>query len=234
MSRGVFVTGTDTGVGKTIACCALIHALAARGVRTKPMKPIAAGAVERAGRWVNEDTLALLAAARIDVSAAGLVTPILLREPMAPHIAAQREGRRITLQPVAEALAQLGASGDFLVVEGVGGFRVPLDESLDTVDLARAIGLPVILVVGLRLGCLNHALLTAQAIDASGLELAGWIANALDPAMAVADENVAALEARLAAPLLGRLPHAENPDPRALAAALDIAGLLARGDRVSA
>lgn len=234
MTRGVFVTGTDTGVGKTLACCALIHAFAASGVRATPMKPIAAGAVEHAGRWVNEDTLALLAAAGIDASAAGLATPILLREPMAPHIAAQREGRRITLQPVAEALAQLEASGGFLVVEGVGGFRVPLDEGLDTVDLARAIGLPVVLVVGLRLGCLNHALLTAQAIDASGLELAGWIANAIDPAMAAADENVAALESRLAAPLLGRLPHAANPDPRALAAGLDIAPLLARGEKVSA
>lgn len=229
MTRGVFVTGTDTGVGKTLACCAMIHAFAACGVRATPMKPIAAGAVERAGRWVNEDTLALLAAAGIDVSSSSLATPILLREPMAPHVAAQREGRRITLQPVAEALAQLKASGDFLVVEGVGGFCVPLDDRLDTVDLARAVGLPVVLVVGLRLGCLNHALLTAQAIDASGLELVGWIANSLDPTMAVAHENIAALESRLAAPLLGRLPHVANPDPRALAAALDIASLLPGG-----
>ena len=228
MTRGVFVTGTDTAVGKTLACCALIHALAARGVRPIPMKPIAAGAVERDGRWVNEDTLRLLEAAGMDTAAAELVTPILLREPLAPPIAAQREGRRITLQPVADALAQLQASGDhFLVVEGVGGFRVPLDEGLDTVDLARAIGLPVVLVVGLRLGCLNHALLTAQAIDAAGLELAGWIANHLDPRMAAPGENVAALESRLAAPLLGRLPHVSNPDPRALAVEIDVAALLA-------
>ena len=226
MNRGVFVTGTDTGVGKTLACCALIHALAARGVRAAPMKPIAAGAVERGACWVNEDTLRLLEAAGLDAGAAGLATPILLREPMAPHIAAHHEGRRITLQPVAAALAQLEASGDFLVVEGVGGFRVPLDEGLDTVDLARAIGLPVVLVVGLRLGCLNHALLTAQAIDAAGLELAGWIANHLDPQMAAPGENIAALESRLAAPLLGRLPHMANPDARALAAEIDPAALL--------
>ena len=227
MTRGVFVTGTDTGVGKTLACCALIHALTARGVHAVPMKPIAAGAVERHGRWINEDTLRLLEAAGLDASVAELVTPILLREPLAPSIAAQREGRRITLQPVALALAQLEASGDFLVVEGVGGFRVPLDEGIDSVDLARAIGLPVVLVVGLRLGCLNHALLTAQAIDAAGLELAGWIANHLDPQMAAPGENIAALESRLAAPLLGRLPHVANPDPRALAVEVDVASLLA-------
>lgn len=226
MTRGVFVTGTDTGVGKTLACCTLLHALAARGVRATPMKPIAAGAVERGGRWVNEDTLRLLEAAGMDAAAAELVTPIVLREPMAPHIAAQREGRRITLQPVVSALSQLAASGDFLVVEGVGGFRVPLDDGLDTVDLARAIGLPVVLVVGLRLGCLNHALLTAQAIDAAGLELAGWIANHLDPKMAAPGENTAALESRLEAPLLGRLPFSVPTDARALAANLEIGTLL--------
>ncbi len=229
MTRGVFVTGTDTGVGKTLACCALIHALAAQGLRATPMKPIAAGAVERDGHWFNEDTLRLLEAAGMDAAAAEFVTPILLREALAPHIAAQREGRRITLQPVTDALARLETSGDFRVVEGVGGFRVPLDEGLDTVDLARAVGLPVVLVVGLRLGCLNHALLTAQAIDAAGLELAGWIANAIDPAMVAADENVAALESRLAAPLLGRLAHAVNPDPRALAARIDVTSLLGKG-----
>lgn len=226
MTRGVFVTGTDTGVGKTLACCALIHALAARGVRAAPMKPIAAGAVERGGHWFNEDTLRLLEAAGMDAAAAELVTPILLREPMAPHIAAQREGRRITLQPVTAALARLEAPGDFLVVEGVGGFRVPLDEGLDTVDLARVIGLPVVLVVGLRLGCLNHALLTAQAIDAAGLELAGWIANHLDPQMAAPEENVAALESRLDAPLLGRLPFSVPPDARAIAPNIEIGPLL--------
>ncbi len=226
MTRGVFVTGTDTGVGKTLACCALLHALAARGVRATPMKPIAAGAVERGGRWVNEDTLRLLEAAGMDAAAAELVTPILLREPMAPSVAARHEGRRIMLQPVAAALARLAASGDFLVVEGVGGFRVPLDDGLDTVDLARAIGLPVVLVVGLRLGCLNHALLTAQAIDAAGLELAGWIANHLDPKMAAPGENIAELESRLAAPLLGRLPFSVPTDARALASHLEIGTLL--------
>jgi dethiobiotin synthetase len=226
MIRGVFVTGTDTGVGKTLAACALIHALAAAGARPVPMKPIAAGAVSVEAGLANEDTLALMSAARLDASWTRTVTPILLSEPMAPHIAAGREGRSIELSPVRAALARLQGAGDFLVVEGVGGFCVPLGHALDTVDLARLFALPVVLVVGLRLGCLNHALLTAQAIRHAGLAFSGWIANAVDPAMAARDENVEALRARLGAPLLGRLPHAAAPDARALAASLDVRALL--------
>ena len=224
--RGVFVTGTDTGVGKTLACCALLHALAARGVHAMPMKPVAAGAVERGGRWINEDTALLLEAAGLGEVMAAQVTPVLLREPMAPHIAAQRDRVTISIPALAEAARALARRGDFLVVEGVGGFRVPLDERTDSVDLARALGLPVVLVVGIRLGCLNHALLTAQAIAAAGLPFAGWIASRVDPGMAVPEENVAALRARLPAPLLGQLPHATRPDARALAAGLDVGPLL--------
>ncbi len=186
MSRGVFVTGTDTAVGKTVAACALIYALRIRGIDVMPMKPIAAGAVAHAGGWANEDSLALLRAAGKDASRLADVTPILL----------------------------------------VGGFEVPLGDRLDTVDLARAIGLPVVLVVGLRLGCLNHALLTARAIRASGLAFAGWIANAIDPAMAVAGENVAALEHRLEAPLIARLPFQARPDAATLAESIALDALL--------
>jgi len=227
VTRGVFVTGTDTGVGKTLASCALLHALAARGVAAMPMKPIAAGAIERGGRWINEDTAALLEAAGRDLSLASAITPILLREPMAPHIAAQREGRAISLREVTRAFDILATGGDFMVVEGVGGFRVPLDDVTDTVHLARLLRLPVVMVVGMRLGCLSHALLTAQAIDEAGLKLAGWIANTIDPAMAALDENVTSLASRLAAPLLGRLPHSPRPDARVLARNLDCAALLA-------
>lgn len=227
MRRGVFVTGTDTGVGKTLVACALLHALAAGGVKATPMKPIAAGATLLHGRWANDDSRALAAAAGLDGSALDDVTPVLLREPLAPHIAAAREGRVISLEPAMAAFRRLAASGDFLVVEGVGGFCVPLDDRIDTVDLARALALPVVLVVGLRLGCLNHALLTAQAIAAAGLPLAGWIANAIDPAMPARDENVAALRKRIAAPLLGSLPFATPADARALARHLDVQPLLA-------
>jgi dethiobiotin synthetase len=225
--RGVFVTGTDTGVGKTLVSCALIHALRARGVIVAPMKPIAAGATHRPDGWMNEDTGALMQAAGTPAERLADVTPILLREPMAPHIAAQREGRAIALEPVMAAFARLSQRGTFVVAEGVGGFQVPLGPGLDTIDLARALALPVVLVVGLRLGCLNHALLSAAAIDASGLTLAGWIANAVDPAMAVPAENVAALRERIDAPLLGHLPFMARPDARVLARALDVERLAA-------
>ena len=227
MSRGVFVTGTDTGVGKTVVACALVRALAARGIDVMPMKPIAAGASRHSGRWANDDTVALLRAAGRDEMRVADVTPVLLREPMAPHIAAARENRRITLGPVRSAFQRLAADGRFVVAEGVGGFLVPLDADLDTVDLARALGLPVVLVVGLRLGCLNHALLTARAIAAAGLPFAGWVANTRDATMAVPDENVAALEERLQAPLLGRLPLQATLDLGALASLIDVGPLLA-------
>jgi dethiobiotin synthetase len=227
VTRGVFVTGTDTGVGKTLVSCALLHALRAAGANPVPMKPIAAGAVESRGQWVNDDTLALMRAAGSSALEARDVTPILLREPMAPHVAAAREKRRITLDPIRAAWPRLAAAGDFLVVEGVGGFLVPLDDGLDSVDLARMLALPVVLVVGMRLGCLNHALLTARAIESSGLPFAGWIANHVDPAMAVPDENVAALDARLPAPRLARMPFHSNPDPAALARLVDVRPLIA-------
>lgn len=220
--RGVFVTGTDTEVGKTFASTVIIAALRARGLRVFPFKPVAAGALRVGERWINEDTQALLAAAGLDETSAAQVTPVLLREPMAPHIAARREGVRIDLRALHAALLRGAAGADFCVVEGVGGFCVPLDEARDTVDLARDIALPVVLVVGMRLGCLNHALLTAQAIAAAGLPLAGWIANELHPAMNGLDENVETLRQRLAAPLLGRLPWAPGSAPHELASRLDL------------
>jgi dethiobiotin synthetase len=222
LSAGVFVTGTDTGVGKTVACAALVMALRARGVRVHPLKPIAAGAVERGGHWVNEDAVALAAAAGLDEKALGRVNPVLLREPMAPHIAAAREGRTLALEPIVAAFREVAQPGTFVVVEGVGGFLVPLGPSLDSVDLCRALGLPVVMVVGMRLGCLNHALLTARAIRESGLRFAGWIANEIDPHMAALEENVAALAQRLNAPLVGRLPHRVPPEPRGLSGFLDV------------
>lgn len=225
MTRGVFVTGTDTGVGKTVVTAALIHALRAAGEAVQPMKPVAAGAQPHDGAWVNEDTLALLEAAGLGADAAGRVTPILLREPMSPHIAAAREGRQLSLEPVLAQFERAAREG-FVVMEGVGGFMVPLAEGLDTVDLARAVRLPVVMVVGLRLGCLNHTLLTARAIAAAGLALAGWVANAIDPDMRVPDENVQTLRARLAAPLLARLPWQAPPDPRAFARLIDVRPLM--------
>jgi len=228
MRRGVFVTGTDTGVGKTLAACALIHALGESGLDVAAMKPVAAGAIVHDGGWANEDTIALLRAAGRDGSRVPDANPVLLREPMAPHIAAARERREITLDPILAAYERLRATAQFIVVEGVGGFRVPLSATLDTADMARAFALPVVLVVGMRLGCLNHALLTADAVRASGLTLAGWIANAIDPEMEVRDENIAALKERLGAPLLGEIPYSPRPVAPALARCLDVALLEGR------
>jgi dethiobiotin synthetase len=229
MSRGLFVTGTDTGVGKTLVACALVHALRARGLRVAPMKPVAAGAILRDGSWVNEDTLALAEAAGPGAPPLSDITPVLLREPMAPHIAAARENRSIAVPSLVDAHHRLAKDADFTVVEGVGGFRVPLGPKIDSADLAVALGLPVVLVVGLRLGCLNHALLTAAAIELAKLRLAGWIANAIDPAMTAAEENIAALAERLPAPLLGSLPFSPAANALVLASFLDVSGLIGEG-----
>jgi len=203
MNHAYFLTGTDTEVGKTLIAAALLRAAAARGLRALGMKPVAAGGAE--------DVDALIAASNV-AAPREHINPYLLREPLSPHIAARRDGVTIDLERIARDCAALRERADFLVVEGAGGFRVPLGESQDGADLAARLGLPVILVVGLRLGCLNHALLSAEAIRARGLRLAGWVANQIDPAMACVEENVATLRARLPAPLLGHVPHQDNPD----------------------
>ncbi len=215
--HGFFVTGTDTGVGKTLIACALLHALARQGRRVIGMKPVAAGAVRGAQGLINDDVALLQAAGNVDAPLA-LVNPYCFEPAIAPHLAAEQAGVVIDLATIAGAFERLAAAADLVIVEGVGGFRVPLNHSEDSADLAQCLGLPVILVVGLRLGCLNHALLTAQAIHAKGLRLAGWIANRIDPAMAAADENVAALAQRVAAPLLGEIEFAVAPDPQRIAA----------------
>lgn len=216
--QAFFITGTDTGVGKTFAACALLHAAHARGLGTLAMKPVAAGvdAQER-----NEDVERLIAASSIK-AARELVNPYCFDAPIAPHIAAANEGRTIEPDRILHAFGKLAGRADFVLVEGVGGFRVPLAEDFDTADLAVRLGLPVILVVGLRLGCLNHALLTAEAIRARGLPLTGWIANRIDPAMPHWQKNLAALQEGLAAPLLGTLPWRTDADPITASSALSL------------
>lgn len=204
-SPAIFVVGTDTGVGKTLVASALLRHLATRYARVVGMKPVAAGAVLDAGRWVSEDAQALRAASTLRV-APELDNPVLLPDPLSPHIAAQRAGRRIEIAPLVAACRSLQDQADAVVVEGAGGFLVPLDDEHTGADLAQALGLPLLLVVGLRLGCLNHALLTAEAIVSRGLKLAGWVANRIDPEMAAADENVAYLQRRLPAPLCAEIP----------------------------
>ena len=229
----VFVTGTDTEIGKTFVSAALLRGLTQAGLRVAGMKPVAAGAFERDGVWHNEDADQLDAAASV-LLPPDLRTRYLLKEPAAPHIAAALEGVTLDIERIVAAYAQARALADAVVVEGVGGFRVPLDATRDTADLAVALGLPVVLVVGMRLGCISHALLTAEAIVARGLPLAGWVANRIDPAMTFPQENIDALRERLAAqygaPLLGVVPHLAGVSDAATAAAahLDIGALLAR------
>jgi dethiobiotin synthetase len=206
MTVSLFITGTDTGVGKTFVACALLRALARHHAKVVGMKPVAAGALRHGDGWANEDTLALRAASTVGVPGE-LDNPVLLPEPLSPHIAAERAGRPITLGPIVEAHRALTRLADVVVVEGAGGFLVPLSDTLTGADLAQALGLPVVLVVGLRLGCLSHALLSTEAIAARGLVLAGWVANRIDPQMAAVDENIDTLRRRLAAPLLADVAH---------------------------
>ncbi|HNB63924.1 MAG TPA: dethiobiotin synthase [Rhodocyclaceae bacterium] len=214
-----FITGTDTEIGKTFSTCALLHAARAQGLRALGMKPVAAGAEWVNGEFLNEDAARLRAAGSFDPGLA-LLNPYCLASPIAPHIAAREEGVRIEPARIRTAFDTLRAQADLLLVEGVGGFRVPLGDDYDSADLARDLGLPVILVVGLRLGCINHALLSVEAIAARGLTFAGWIANRVDPAMLRVDENLAALQKGLPAPLLGVLPFREDRDAALAATAL--------------
>ncbi len=209
---GIFVTGTDTGIGKTLVSTALLHGMQVLGLRAAGMKPVAAGADLIDGAWVNEDVAELTRAATV-AAPPDWVNPYLFRDAIAPHIAAERKGVRIEIPRIVEAYEQLAGLADWVVVEGAGGFRVPLDGRRDSADLAVALGLPVLMVVGLRLGCINHALLTAEAIAARGLRLAGWVANRVDPDMAVYEENLASLENRLPAPCLAVIPWLEDGRP---------------------
>jgi dethiobiotin synthetase len=206
MTQGLFVTGTDTGVGKTRVAAALLRGLAARGLRAAGMKPVAAGFDHGAG--MNADVAALRAAGNV-MAAQSDVNPYALGAAVAPHVAAAREGVTIELATIAAAYARLAQRADAIIVEGAGGAMVPLDARLDMLDIARALALPVLLVVGVRLGCLNHARLSVLAINARGLVLAGWVANRIDPGMDAADESVATLAVTLPAPLVADYPWAD-------------------------
>jgi dethiobiotin synthetase len=204
-----FVTGTDTEIGKTLVSAALLHILVQRGVRVAAMKPIAAGAQWQDGAWHNDDADMLAASANVLLPPT-LATPFLLKTPAAPHIAAALDQVAIDPAHIHACFEKVKTQAQAVVVEGVGGFRVPLTDSYDTADLAQQIGLPVILVVGLRLGCISQALLSVEAIEARGLTLMGWVANTVDPHMGYVQENIQALQRRIAAPLLGHIPRLDH------------------------
>jgi dethiobiotin synthetase len=230
--KGFFVTGTDTEVGKTCVSTGLLHVLAQQGLRVVGLKPVAAGWTQRHGVWAQDDVMALREASTVRLS---LLEhgPYSLRTACAPHIAAQHEGLLPQRAALVAQLRHSAKAADAVVVEGAGGFCVPMSPLSEAVrwgldDLAADLGLPVVLVVALRLGCLNHALLTAQAVAAKGLHLAGWVANQVSPhAMAHQDDNLATLRAWLPAPHLGTLPWLEHPTPASVAAHLDAQALMA-------
>ena len=217
----VYVTGTDTGIGKTLASCTLLHALRAHGLRAAGMKPVASGCERIDGEWKNADALALQVAGEPGIAYAD-INPFALEHPLAPELAARDAGIEVALPSILAAHARLAERTDALIIEGVGGWAAPLSASLMQADLVRTLRVPVLLVVGLRLGCLNHALLSARSIAADGAHLAGWIASHVDPAMERVDDNLAMLRERLPAPCWGVLPHAEHPDPALLASRLRI------------
>ncbi len=219
-THGFFVTGTDTGVGKTLVACALLKAFAAQGLAAVGMKPVACGAQPGGSGLVNDDVERLIAAGNVTAPREH-INPYCFVPPIAPHIAARQEGVTIALDRIEQSFHALAACAQVVVVEGVGGFCVPLGAGADTAQLAARLALPVVLVVGVRLGCLNHALLSAEAVAARGLKLAGWVANHIDPQMAVADENVRALEALVAAPLLARIAFAASPEAANISVTLD-------------
>ncbi len=209
MTPGYFITGTDTGVGKTFVSSALLRHLAKQHPRVVGMKPVAAGTTNQAIAD-NEDSIALRQASTVQVPPE-LDNPYCLTQPISPHLAAQAQNQTIDIALICQRYQALKQRADCVVVEGAGGFLVPLSPTHTGADLALALNLPVVLVVGMRLGCLNHALLTAQAIHACGLHLAGWVANHIDPHMSAQNDNVNTLRQRLKAPLWARIAYGAGP-----------------------
>ncbi len=205
-ARGLFVTGTDTGVGKTLIACALVRGLAHLGLRVAVMKPVASGATRTPQGLRNADALALAACANVPGRYED-VNPFCYEPAISPHIAAEDAGISIDIDKILHVYRGLAARADWVVVEGAGGWLAPLGPRASMADLARALGLPVLLVVGLKLGCLNQAQLTHRAIVADGAPFAGWVASGVDAAMERAAENLATLALRFGEPALAVVPH---------------------------
>jgi len=221
VGQGFFVTGTDTGVGKTLVACALLRAFAGAGKSALGMKPVAAGCEN--GRWADVEALASASTVRAQPR---IANPYAFEPAIAPHIAAGLAGIEIDLETIGRAYEELSRMAEVVVVEGAGGFLVPLNDRQTGADLAIRLGLPVVLVVGMRLGCLNHALLTRKQIEVCGLRCAGWVANCILPDMPHLGGNIRALEQRLACPLLGVLRFQREPTPAGVAPLLSLEHIL--------
>jgi len=215
MTPGGFITGTDTGVGKTVVAAALVRALVAQGKRVAVMKPVASGSQRTPLGLRNEDALALMAASNV-AAPYDQVNPYCFEPAISPHIAAEEAKIEVDVGLIKSRFEALASSADFVVVEGAGGWYAPISKSKSMADLPKSLNIPALLVVGVRLGCLNHALLTKQAIEASGVELAGWVANSIDPKIERAAQNLASLERMLGSEPLAVFPFVpdERPDVR--------------------
>lgn len=205
MKKGYFITGTDTGIGKTFVSCALIRALVDKGHTVGAMKPISAGCNQTPQGWRNDDALALLALSNVELSYKQ-VNPVALPSPIAPHLALEHAKEKVTIAKLASHFADIKEKADYFVVEGAGGWLVPLNNEESMSSIPHAFGLDVVLVVGVRLGCLNHALLTVAAIEQSENHLAGWVANIIDPNTLMIEKNILTLRNCIKAPLLGTIP----------------------------
>lgn len=222
MSPAYFITGTDTDVGKTTVAAGLLQAARAAGLSTAAGKPVASGCEVTPEGLRNADALALMAQCTLALSY-GEVNPVAFEPAIAPHIAAREAGVALTVQALLTPMQRiLSQRADFTLIEGAGGWRVPLSGQGSLSDVAQGLDLPVILVVGVRLGCISHALLTAEAIAQDGLQLAGWVANIIDPKTSRLEENLATLAERLPAPCLGRVPKLKSPTPEAVAQYLEL------------
>ena len=207
LKQRYFIAGTDTDVGKTLVACALLAQARSRGLTTAAVKPVAAGCIETEDGLRNDDADQLLAQCTVPLHYEQ-VNPIAFLEPIAPHIAAKKLGQRMQVDRLAGFTSGVLMQGaNLTLVEGAGGWRVPVNERETLADLAISLSMPVILVVGMRLGCINHALLTVEAITKDGLKLAGWVANCVDPEMAELEANIATLQSRIKAPMIGLVPH---------------------------
>ncbi|MBT8121464.1 MAG: dethiobiotin synthase [Gammaproteobacteria bacterium] len=224
-TRGLFVTGTDTGVGKTVISLGLMQALQDRGLSVAALKPVASGCERTPHGLRNDDALQLQQQASIPL-AYEQVNPYAFEPPIAPHLAAEQAGQTVEINKIYEIYQYIASSVDVVIVEGVGGWQVPLNSRETVADLAHGLGLDICLVVGLRLGCINHALLSAQAIDHRGCTLAGWVANALPPTMDALDENINTLKQKLSSPLLGVVPVFNNFSVKSVAHCLQQAAPL--------
>ena len=227
--QALFVTGTDTGVGKTRIAAALCHAFAARGLRVAAMKPVASGCTLTPEGLRNDDALALLAAmnVRADYST---VNPYAFAPAIAPHIAAREAGVEIDFGVLDRAYERLRMQSEVLIVEGAGGWLAPLDTARGFADLAVHWQMEVVLVVGMRLGCLNHALLTVESVERRGLRLRGWVANSIDPLFERLPENIVTLQNRISAPCLGHFLFEPRADPQTLAQSLMVNALSAAAE----